>query len=184
MASKQKIVANQANAKKSTGPRSAEGKAVSRMNALQHGIVAGTVPLLPWEDPDQRAQFDQAIEVFYQPTTIVEAELVRQIGSLLWRLRRVEPAETAIVASRMLEEIEEWACPATSDQSLQRADAAQAEDVCLHPLLSYGRALVADAAHGSPLARLTRYETSITNALLKLMSELDGIQASQLETGE
>jgi hypothetical protein len=33
------IVAHQQNARKSTGPRTANGRAVSKMNALQHGIL-------------------------------------------------------------------------------------------------------------------------------------------------
>jgi len=38
-----KIRANRKNAKKSTGPRSGEGKARSALNALTHGITARVV---------------------------------------------------------------------------------------------------------------------------------------------
>jgi len=38
MASERQIAANRRNAKKSTGPRSADGKARSRRNALRHGL--------------------------------------------------------------------------------------------------------------------------------------------------
>lgn len=41
MASIRQIEANRLNAKKSTGPRTAEGKSRSRMNALKSGIDAG-----------------------------------------------------------------------------------------------------------------------------------------------
>ena len=177
MASERKVTANRANAKKSTGPRSTQGKAASRVNALRHGLLAGTVPLLPWEDPKERATFDQALDQHYQPGSIMEQGLVRQIGSLLWRLRRVEPAETAILANRMLDEVDDR-------QAAEGAEAGGHEDVRLHSLLSYGRALEADAAHGAPLARLSRYETSVTNLLLKLQCELDIMQGAQLETAE
>jgi hypothetical protein len=40
MTSERKIVANRNNAKKSTGPRSDAGRAVSRLNALRHGLAA------------------------------------------------------------------------------------------------------------------------------------------------
>jgi hypothetical protein len=39
MASDQQIAANQSNAKKSTGPRSKAGRAVSRRNARRHGLA-------------------------------------------------------------------------------------------------------------------------------------------------
>ena len=39
MTSERKIAANQRNAKKSTGPRSSAGRAVSRLNALRHGLA-------------------------------------------------------------------------------------------------------------------------------------------------
>ena len=40
MTSERKIAANRNNAKKSTGPRSSAGRAVSRRNALRHGLAA------------------------------------------------------------------------------------------------------------------------------------------------
>jgi hypothetical protein len=41
MASEAKIAANRRNARRSTGPRSAAGKARTRFNAFQHGLAAG-----------------------------------------------------------------------------------------------------------------------------------------------
>jgi hypothetical protein len=50
MATLAQITANRANAQRSTGPRSAEGKSASRFNALKHGIDAASV-IIPGEDP-------------------------------------------------------------------------------------------------------------------------------------
>src|ERR1035438_5910488 len=50
MATPAQIAANQANAQKSTGPRSPEGKSASRFNALKHGIDAASL-VIPGEDP-------------------------------------------------------------------------------------------------------------------------------------
>ena len=50
MATPAQITANRANAQKSTGPRSAEGKSASRFNALKHGIDAASI-VIPGEDP-------------------------------------------------------------------------------------------------------------------------------------
>jgi hypothetical protein len=42
------INANRENAKKSTGPRTAEGKAASSRNGLKHGLRAVRIPQLPY----------------------------------------------------------------------------------------------------------------------------------------
>ena len=43
--SERKVVANRANAKRSTGPKTEAGKAASRRNALKHGILSCCVDL-------------------------------------------------------------------------------------------------------------------------------------------
>jgi hypothetical protein len=53
MASEKQIAANRANAKKSTGPRTAAGKLKSSRNAFRHGLSG---PLLP--DPITSAKLD------------------------------------------------------------------------------------------------------------------------------
>jgi hypothetical protein len=45
--SERKLRANRANAKKSTGPRTARGKSFSRLNALKHGLCSGAVLFRP-----------------------------------------------------------------------------------------------------------------------------------------
>ena len=52
MATEAQIKANQENAKKSTGPATEEGKKISSMNAMTHGIFS-TIPLLPGENLEQ-----------------------------------------------------------------------------------------------------------------------------------
>ena len=52
MATFAQFAANRANAQKSTGPRSVEGKAASRFNALKHGLDAQSI-VLPGEDPEE-----------------------------------------------------------------------------------------------------------------------------------
>ena len=49
MTTQAQIDANAANSRLSTGPRSASGKRVSRMNGLKHGMRATTL-ILPGED--------------------------------------------------------------------------------------------------------------------------------------
>ena len=51
MSSKAQIAANRRNAQKSTGPRSVEGKAKSRMDALKTGIYAEQIVVHASEFP-------------------------------------------------------------------------------------------------------------------------------------
>src|SRR5919204_2674657 len=85
MSSLRQLEANRRNALKSTGPTSADGKQVSRRNALGHGFTAETV-LEPLENVEEYRTFEAAILSEYLPQTPVEQELVRRLASLFWRL--------------------------------------------------------------------------------------------------
>jgi len=52
MTSNRKAEANRRNARKSTGPKTPEGKAAVRLNALKHGLLSREV-LLPGEDEER-----------------------------------------------------------------------------------------------------------------------------------
>src|SRR5437764_10247347 len=62
MATQAQITANRANALKSTGPRSPEGKSASRFNALKHGLDADSL-VLPGEDP---AEYDALVRGYHE----------------------------------------------------------------------------------------------------------------------
>jgi hypothetical protein len=47
MASDAKTQANRRNAKRSTGPKTAAGKEISRRNAVKHGVLAEYTAILP-----------------------------------------------------------------------------------------------------------------------------------------
>jgi hypothetical protein len=92
MATPAQIAANRANAQKSTGPRSAEGKSASRFNALKHGIDATSV-VIPGEDPavydslaaDYHSRFDpQSPDELFHVETMLRAD---------WQKRRLQKVE-------------------------------------------------------------------------------------------
>ena len=77
MATKARIAANRRNAKKSTGPKTPEGKAKSCMNALRHGLRAQKA-VLPNENQEDFNQVHAGLQDLYQPQTVVEQDLVEQ----------------------------------------------------------------------------------------------------------
>jgi hypothetical protein len=93
MTSWRQFEANRRNALKSTGPKSLEGKRISRRNALRHGLTAETV-IDSLEDTEDYRSFEAAIISDYNAETAVEGELVLRLASLLWRLRRIIAIET------------------------------------------------------------------------------------------
>ena len=92
-ASPSQIAANQANAQKSTGPTSAEGKQRSSLNALKTGLTGRTV-LMPGEDAEAYRLHCERFEDQFQPATSEEKELVQSLADLRWRLLRCAQLET------------------------------------------------------------------------------------------
>ena len=95
MTSSKRIDANRRNARKSTGPITAEGKQRSRCNAVRHGLTAETV-IGALEDAEDYRAFEAAIIADYDAQSAVERELVLRLASLLWRLRRATTMETGL----------------------------------------------------------------------------------------
>ena len=92
MTSKKKTAANRRNARHSTGPKTAAGKAKSSMNALRHGLRARTVVILD----EKREDFDEilvALQNHYQPQNPPEQHLVDQAAIAQWKLVRAAAFE-------------------------------------------------------------------------------------------
>lgn len=94
IASVAKISANQANAQKSTGPTSLEGKATVASNAQTHGLFTKRL-VLEDEDP---AEFQILVEQLtrdLRPIGMLEQAMVERIATSLWRQKRLIRAESA-----------------------------------------------------------------------------------------
>jgi hypothetical protein len=92
MATLLQIEANRRNALKSTGPRTPEGKAAVRMNALKHGLRARTV-VLPSENAEEFHQLCDDLEAEWQPQSRTEQFYVEQMAVSQWKLNRMEVGE-------------------------------------------------------------------------------------------
>ena len=87
MATQKQKEANRKNAKLSTGPRTPDGKQISRMNALKHGIDC-TYETACGEDRHALAAHIAEYDREFQPLGVVERLLVDLIARKDWMLRR------------------------------------------------------------------------------------------------
>ena len=94
---------NRRNAKKSTGPRTAEGKDHSRYNALKHGLTAEST-LLPGEDASAFRALRQEIVEGMQPRNVVEGILLEGIARCEWKSMRADRSASARLSSQLREE--------------------------------------------------------------------------------
>ncbi len=77
------------NGAKSRGPKTAEGKARSSLNAVKHGRYATNAVVLSNEDPNAFEAWWSRYVQRIQPADSIEYNLVRQLASFDWRLARV-----------------------------------------------------------------------------------------------
>ena len=100
MVSQAKIDANRRNAAKSTGPRTAEGKAKVKFNAVTHGLTAATV-VLPHEDEQAYQHRLEAWTRDLQPPDEPGRYLVERAVRMSWQLDRADQAEQARLTKRI-----------------------------------------------------------------------------------
>ena len=118
MATRRQLEANRANAKRSTGPRSADGKAKSSKNSLAHGLTAQDIVIAD-EDPEEFERLRAGLQADFKPTSTIELELVERLAGLLWRLRRIPVLEGALLDARREETstgAEDFTLPVTEMQ--------------------------------------------------------------------
>jgi hypothetical protein len=107
MATAAQIEANRQNARKSTGPRTEEGKNRSRLNALDH-VGRANLMVLPTEVFGEYENELKAWKLSFQPRNPAEEVLVERLVSLGWQQKRIDRAQTARLTRRIYHgEIEE-----------------------------------------------------------------------------
>src|SRR5215471_7989649 len=194
MTTERQKAANQANALHSTGPKTQSGKAVVRLNALRHGVLARDV-VLPGEDATVFQDLLNQVHAEFSPVGPIEELLVDRLVKLMWRLCRLGRVETALFDWRVRDlkvrqlaaEVSSYVAPVFSDspdtyitdqtaqteaqEALVRArQERDGDDVFL------GRALDADAKEADALSKLSRYEKSLERSLFRTLEELRRLQ--------
>jgi hypothetical protein len=89
------IEANRRNSQKSTGPRSPEGKAISRFNALKSGVNAKS-QVIPGEDASALEALASDYHQQFRPANPLECFLVDSLVNADWQLRRLRRVEAQL----------------------------------------------------------------------------------------
>jgi hypothetical protein len=96
MMTEAKLAANRANAQKSTGPKTAEGRANSSRNSFKHGLYSKRLVT----SREQAAALDALkadLRAEHQPANQTEEILVNELAEQFWRLRRARALEARLL---------------------------------------------------------------------------------------
>jgi hypothetical protein len=88
MSSQARINASRANGRKSRGPKTAAGKAISSQNALRHGLVASTI-LIEGESAERFEALLASLVAEYEPKTETEMQLIENMAVCKWKQLRI-----------------------------------------------------------------------------------------------
>lgn len=157
MTTQLQIEANRRNAQFSTGPRTTDGRATSRMNALKHGLTAGQIVLCD-ESPEDCEAFIGEIIATLKPEDPVEIQLAERIAVCAWRLRRSYRIEAA-----MFENVRQsWDNGAPTITS------------------RIEHMFVRVTAYDDHLGKLSRYEVTLERSLQRTLAALENRQMRRL----
>ena len=163
------IQANRTNARKSTGPRTPEGKEKASQNALKHGLRAKQA-VIPGEDPGEFEEHREEMLAELAPAGAVQTMLAERIVHLSWRLRRAERVQNAVFDTLYAREVDYEPSRHRHVPAGSSAPANPDGDWVL------GRTIIADFANCPVLDRLLTYERRIESSLYKAMRELERLK--------
>jgi hypothetical protein len=173
MTTEAQIEANRANAQKSTGPRTPEGKAVVAQNAVKHGLLARTA-VLHGEDWEHYTCFSEELMDELYPDGVMEQELADRIVDLSWRLRRAALSQNAVFEALYDQYVAEH-----GDEPLPEHGPEEGRPPVGTPLL--GRMMVADFQGDRVLERMLGYERRIESSLYRTRADFHKLQAERRE---
>lgn len=139
------------------GPKTDAGKAITRYNAIKHGLLTKEV-FIEGEDKKQLAEIKDTVYETLNPVGPIEHILVDRIISNVWRLRRALHTETSAM---------EW----------------YLNDVDLFPISQnekqQKRKSTKNMLSNESVDNILRYETTIERSLFRALHELERLQAKR-----
>ena len=186
--SERKAEANRRNAQKSTGPRTEQGKAWSRLNSLKHGILASQAVMTAIEGRENRAAFAQIVEGLaadFEPVGTFEQLLVEKIATCFWRFRRLLRFENRAAFqscdNRTYDQMnhrERWRNPLYVEEGGREEEKFS---IKAHDVLEQA-GLGMDLPSEDDTMRLVRYENSIERTMSKALAQLKAHQKARRES--
>src|SRR5262244_3631832 len=164
MSTEKQIAANRLNAQKSTGPRTEEGRAAVRLNAVKHGLCAKTLVLPDEDEAEFHAILDDLQDTF-KPANRAEVILVRQMALAAWRMDRANHIEGAFFHFEIKSDAD------MRDQYFP--------DLDLYGKLAY---IMQDESNGRKLSTLVRYQAHFERSYHRALSALERLQAKRTAT--
>ena len=203
MTSDKEAKANRRNALKSSGPKTPEGKATVRHNALRHGLLSRDI-LLPGEDEAALRELGEHLWDELQPVGALESLLVNRIISSTWRLQRLGRVEAGIfawelygeMADRTRKEADTYTSDfmdfvrtvdiTVTDEDKHREALSKAKEMEVmqdSETATLGQTFIRDVNKANAFSKLSRYETMIERSLFKALHELQRLQAARSTGG-
>jgi len=155
--SNNKVRANRANAKKSTGPKTLSGKEKVSGNAISHGLTAEKHVIIGESIEEFNALKESMFQV-YKPDGVCEEEIFIKLIELLWRLRRVGLIETGIYGNEILEFDADSYKPKASNKITHSDFKEGDQNKVLKNQSLIGVAFTRDSLAGSSLLKLNTIE--------------------------
>jgi hypothetical protein len=175
MATTAQILANRLNSKQSTGPQTAEGKAVVSQNAVKHGLFAAEAVITGENPADYEAYHDQFL-VELAPYGMVESMLAERIISLAWRLQRADRMQNHVIEDMIERTVTSPAARRHRECYYKNQGIWPGDPRYDLDRLPLGRIATSDWAYYRILDRLLLYERRIENSVIKIMKELKRFQ--------
>ena len=138
--SPRRLAANRANARRSRGPVTPEGKARVALNAVKHGLRAKAL-VLTNEDKQAFLEYRTAYYAELNPQGPIEEDLVDEMISAKWRQMRLWAVETAELDYRMDRQMAELKKYKKLDEPTRLALAAREDFGSIHLMNRYEVAL-------------------------------------------
>jgi len=171
MATQAQIIANRRNARKSTGPRTPEGKVVVSQNALRHGLTAAH-DIISSESQDEFELYRDQLLAELDPSSPMESMLADRVVALSWRLKRLGHIQNQAIDALNADNSSSPLAKLTKSLFFKVQNTPQ-EDTCESATnLALGRLAIKDFSNARVLERLLMYERRIEHSLYKTIFEL------------